>query len=52
MPSLRVSRQNDLTSQEYSEVVMIKLKSADDRRIQVFNHMLVQKNKVAQSYNK
>ena len=52
MPSLRVSRQNSLTPQEYSEVMMMELKSIDDRRMQAFNHMLVQKNKVTQTYNK
>ena len=52
MPSLRVSRQNGLTLQEFSEAMMMELKSADDRRIQAFNYMLNQKNKVAQTYNK
>ena len=48
MPSLRVSMQNGLTSQEYSEAMMMELESADDRRIQSFNNMLIQKNKVVQ----
>ena len=52
VPSLRVSRQNDLTPQEYSEAMMMELESVDDGRIQAFNHMLVQKNKVSQTYNK
>ena len=52
MPSVRVSRKNDLTPQEYSEAMMMELESADDRRIQAFNNMLIQKNKVAQTYNK
>ena len=52
MPSLRVSRLNDLTPKEYNEVMMMELKSANDRRMQGFNHMLVQKNKVAQTYKK
>ena len=30
----------------------MKLKFVDDRRMQAFNHMLVHKNKVAQTYNK
>ena len=34
MPSLRVSRQNDFTPQEYSEAMMMELESPDDRRIQ------------------
>ena len=52
VPSLRVSRKNGLTLQEYSETMMMELKSADDRRIQAFNYMLIQKNNVAQTYNK
>ena len=52
MPSLRVSRPNGLTPQEYSEVMMVELESADDRRIQAFNYMLIQKDKVTQTYNK
>ena len=52
MPSLRVSRKNDLTSQEYSEAMMMELEYANDRRIQPFNFMVIQKNKVAQTYKK
>ena len=52
MPSLRVSKQNGLTLQEYSEAMMMELESTDDRRIQAFNYMLIQENKVAQTYNK
>ena len=52
MPYPRVSRQNGLTSQEYSEAMIMELKSAYDRRIQASNYMLIQKNKVAQTYNK
>ena len=50
MPSLRVSRKNDLNPQEYSEAMMMKLEFVDERIMQAFNHMLVQKNKVAQTY--
>ena len=52
VPSLRVSRKNGLSPQEYSEAMMMELESAYDRRIQAFNYMLIQKNKVAQTYNK
>ena len=45
VPSLRVSRENGLTSQDYSEAIMIEIKSIDDRRIQEFNYMLIQKKK-------
>ena len=50
--SLRVSRKNDLTPQEYNETMMKELESTDERRIQAFNYMLNQKNKVVQTYNK
>ena len=52
MPYVRVSKQNSLTHQEYSEAMMMELESANDRRIQTFNYILIQKNKVAQNYNK
>ena len=52
MSSLRVFRENGITPQEYSEAMMMKLESADDRRIEGFNNMWIQKNKVARTYNK
>ena len=52
MHSLRVSRQNGLTPQEYSEAMMMELKLTYDKRIQAFNYMLIYINKVAQTYNK
>ena len=52
VPSLRVSRKNDLTPKEYSEAMMMELESVDDRIIQAFKIMLIHKNKVAQTYNK
>ena len=48
---LIVSRQNGFTPQEYSEAMM-ELESVDSKRMQACNHMLVQKNKVAQTYYK
>ena len=50
--SLRVFSQNGLTPQEYNGTMMMELESTEDRRVQAFNHMLVQKNKVTQTYNK
>ena len=52
VPSLRVSKQNDLTPQEYNQAMIMELEDADENKIQAFNRMMVQKNKVAQSYNK
>ena len=33
IPSLRVSRQNDLNPQEYNEVMMMELKALDGKRL-------------------
>ena len=52
VPSLRVSMQNGLTLQEYNEAMMMELESINDRKIEAFNYMLIQKNKVAQSYKR
>ena len=52
MPFLRVSMQNGLTPQEYSEAMMMELESIDNKRTEAFNYLLIQKNKVAQTYNK
>ena len=51
-PSLRVSKKNGLTPQEYSDAMMMELEYANDRRLQAFNYMLVHKNKVSKAYNK
>ena len=52
VPSLRVSRHNDLNSQEYSEAMMIELEALDGKRLQEFSHIMIQKRKVAWAYNK
>ena len=52
VPSLRVFKKNGFTPQEYSEAMMMALESTYGRRIQPFNYMLIQKNKVTQTYNK
>ena len=52
MPSLIFSMQNGLPPQEYRKAMMVELESIDDKRIQAFNYTLIQKNKVAQTYNK
>ena len=51
-PSLRVSRQNDLNSQEYSETMMMELEALDRKRLQALDHIMIQKKKVARAYNK
>ena len=52
VPSLRVSRHNDLNSQEYSEAMMMELEALDGKRLQALNHIMIQKKKVARVYNK
>ena len=41
IPSLRVSRQNDLNPQEYSEAKMMELEALDRKRLQEFNHIMI-----------
>ena len=43
--SLRVSRQNDLNPQEYSEVMIMELKALDGKRLQVFDHVMIRKRR-------
>ena len=52
VPSLRVSKQNDLNPQEYSEAMIMELESLDGKRLQSLDHILIQEKKVAQAYNK
>ena len=47
VPSLRVSRQNDLNPQEYSEAMMMELKALDGKRLQELDYIMIQKNTVA-----
>ena len=52
VPSLRVSRQNDLNPQEYSEAMMMELEALDRKRLQALDHIMIQKKKVVRAYNK
>ena len=45
VPSIRVSRQNDLNPQEYSEAVMMELETLDGKRLQSLNHIMIKKKK-------
>ena len=49
---LRVSRQNDLNPQEYSEAMMMELEALDRKRLQALDHIMIQKKKVTRAYNK
>ena len=52
VPSLWVSRTNGLNPQEYSEAMMMELQALDGKRLQTLNHIMIQKKKVAWTYNK
>ena len=52
VPSLRVSRHNDLNPQEYSETMIMELEIFDGKRLQALNHIMIQKKKVTRAYNK
>ena len=52
VPSLMVSKKNGLNPQEYSEAMMMELEALDGKRLQVLDHIMIQKKKVAQAYNK
>lgn len=52
VPSQKVAKQNDHTPQEYSGATNMEFESAYDKSIEAFNQMMVQKVKVAKSYDK
>ena len=41
VPSLRVSRQNDLNPQEYSETMMMELEALDGKILQELDHIMI-----------
>ena len=51
VPSLRVSKHNDLNPQEYSKAMMMELEALDGKRFQALDHIMIQKKKVARAYN-
>ena len=52
VPSLRESMHNDLNPQEYSEAMIMEVETLDVKRIQAVDHIMIQKKKVARTYNK
>ncbi|XP_050222200.1 uncharacterized protein LOC126672295 [Mercurialis annua] len=50
--SLRVAKQNHLTSEDYNETMMMELENLEEGRLQALNNMIIQKKKVSRSYNK
>ena len=45
LPSLRVSRQNDLNLQEYNEAMMMELEAFNGKRLQVLDHIMIREKK-------
>ena len=41
VPSLRVSRQNDLNPHEYREAMMMELETLDGKRLQALDHIMI-----------
>ena len=41
VPSLKVSRQNDLNLQEYSAAMMMELEALDEKRLQALDHIMI-----------
>ena len=41
VPSLRVSKQNNLNPQECSETMMMELKALDEKRLQALDHIRI-----------
>ncbi|XP_073152966.1 uncharacterized protein [Henckelia pumila] len=52
VPSLHVAMQNHLIPELYHESMITELEDLDDIRMQALNSLMIQKEKVARSYNK
>ncbi|XP_075515591.1 uncharacterized protein LOC142550238 [Primulina tabacum] len=52
VPSMRVAKQNELSREHYNEAMIMVLEELDELRIQAYNDLLLQKQKVARIYNK
>ncbi|XP_075507526.1 uncharacterized protein LOC142544354 [Primulina tabacum] len=50
--SLRVMKQNELEPELYTEAMIMELEDLDELRMQTYNALMLQKSKVARSYNK
>ncbi|XP_073019371.1 uncharacterized protein [Primulina eburnea] len=52
VPSMRVAKQNELSLEHYNEAMIMDLEELDELRIQAYNALVLQKQKVARIYNK
>ncbi|XP_058185781.1 uncharacterized protein LOC131303007 [Rhododendron vialii] len=50
--STRIAYQNGLTPADYTQAMLMKLEDLDEVRLAALDHMLVQKRRVARSYDK
>ncbi|XP_058217458.1 uncharacterized protein LOC131328539 [Rhododendron vialii] len=50
--STRIAYQNGLTSADYTQAMLMELEDLDEVRLAALDHMLVQKRRVARSYDK
>lgn len=52
VPSLRIARQNELSPEQYTEAMILELEAMDELRLQALDATILQKQVVANSYNK
>ncbi|XP_075478724.1 uncharacterized protein LOC142519564 [Primulina tabacum] len=52
VPSMRVAKQNEPSLEHYNEAMIMELEELGELRIQAYNTLLLQKQKVARIYNK
>ncbi|XP_073031334.1 uncharacterized protein [Primulina eburnea] len=52
IPTFRVMKQNELEPELYTEAMIIELEDLGELRMQTYNALMLQKFKVARSYNK
>ena len=52
VPSLRMAQQNALSSEDFTQSMMMELEHLDQEQMDAFNRMVVQKKKIAKAYNK
>ncbi|XP_073314702.1 uncharacterized protein [Primulina huaijiensis] len=52
IPFLRVMKHNELEPELYTEAMIMELEYLDELRMQTYNALLLQKSRVARSYNK
>ena len=49
---MRVTRQNNLTPEQFSEAILMELEGVDEERLKALTNMLAQKIRISRLYNK